>query len=142
MTVLDSCVVMDLADPDRQYHAQSVSAVAKRLAIGRLFAPDIVFAEVSSGYLSSAHARAIFDDLKIEVVHLSDDALYLAAIRYRSFKSSKESNPISSANESLKSILPDFYVGALAESEGIPLLTRDAKRKWDKKFPRLKVIYP
>jgi len=85
-----------------------------------LYAPDIVFAEVSSGYPSAVHARGIFNELDIRVVPLSDEALYLAATRFRSCKKPKSEK--GEASEFKQHILPDFYVGALAAAEGIPLL--------------------
>lgn len=127
---------MDLADPGRPNHTKSIAAVSARLRIGRVFAPDIVFAEVSAGYSSSEDTRKLFDLLKIEVVPLSDVALFVAA---HSFKNQKTT---AGTNDSEKRILPDFYVGALAQTEGIPLLTRDLARKWTKHFPQLEVISP
>jgi predicted nucleic acid-binding protein len=143
MTVIDSCIVLDLADPKRPNHALSTKAVHERLKVGKLYSPDIVFAEVSAGYPSAKDTRTLFEELGIEVVSLGDEALFLAAHAFWvSKKPRREAQPSHAATDSNKRILPDFYVGALAESEGIPLLTRDAKRKWKTHFPNLQLIIP
>jgi predicted nucleic acid-binding protein len=85
----------------------------------------------------------LFDELGIEVVPLGDDALFLAAHAYWASKKPRQDTQRSvTVTDSNKHILPDFYVGALAESEGIPLLTRDARRKWKTHFPTLQIIFP
>lgn len=136
MTIIDSCIVMDLDDPTRPNHSRSVSAVAARLRVGRIYAPDIVFAEVSAGYSSAQRTRELFNTLGIEVRPLSDEALFVAAQSY------KNQRAAAAQNDSIKRILPDFYVGAMAQTEGVPLLTRDIDRNWNNHFPQLKIISP
>jgi predicted nucleic acid-binding protein len=136
MTIIDSCVVMDLADPTRPFHQWSSKEVSARLRSGRLFSPDIVFGEVSAGYSTAEETRALFTGLGIEVVSLTDQALFLAAKTYCVQKQAR------TPEDSLKRILPDYYVGAMAISEGLPLLTRDRARRWETRYPGIKLITP
>lgn len=138
MTIVDSCILLDIASND-SHTAKAVAALGARLAVGQVFAPDIVFAEVAYGYHDLKDVNSLFRGLKVRVAPLNRRALFRAAKAFEHFQIRNKRARVPPPN---MSILPDFYVGALAEEEGIPLLTRDKKRKWRLDFPNLQVIYP
>ncbi|TPN08533.1 PIN domain-containing protein [Mesorhizobium sp. B2-1-3] len=140
MTIIDSCIVLDIAE-NGAYTQKAQDALAERLKKGRVFAPDMVFAEVCSGYEKLEDVLYLFRSLNIEIVPLQAEALFRASRAFDKFL--KRNRRTQRAQiRSLKRILPDFYIGALAEEEGIPLLTRDKKRKWTTDFPTLQIIEP
>lgn len=139
MTVIDSCIIIDVVNGDN-YCEASRAAMTERARKGRLFAPDIVFSEICMAFPKVEDAQNVFRELDITLVHLSERSLYMAASSYQSFL--KRNKRIGLTPEkSYKRILPDFYVGALACQEGIPLLTRD-KRNWRADFPTLQILAP
>jgi hypothetical protein len=140
MTIVDSCVVLDIAQTGPFFQA-SFDALSRQTKRGRLFAPDIVFAEVSAAYSTVSDAQNLFKDLRIDVIPLTPAALFRAAHAFKAFKRANKSH-WASQSQSEKRILPDFYVGSLADVEGLPLLTRDKRRKWESLFPGISVIYP
>lgn len=139
MTIIDSCVIIDVINKDA-YREPSLAAITERGRKGRIFAPDIVFSEVCLSYDNVNDAKEIFRELDIKIVHLNEETLYLAAASFQNALKRRKSNNLGS-DKSIKRILPDFYIGALASMQGIPLLTRD-NRNWRADFPTLQVISP
>ncbi|WP_114361421.1 PIN domain-containing protein [Ciceribacter lividus] len=140
MTVIDSCIIIDVMSND-SFSTASKTALVDRARKGRLFAPDIVFSEVCLAYPSASDAKRLFRDLDINIVHLDEECLFLAASTFNSF-SSRNKKTKRQQIRTQKRILPDFYIGAFAQHQGLPLLTRDLKRKWGTDFPTLQIITP
>lgn len=76
------------------------------------------------------------DDLlaawQIELVDIPRHAAFVAS---KAFKLYRE------AGGTRTGVLPDFFIGAHAQSEGLPLLTRDLKR-YRTYFPTVELIVP
>lgn len=141
MTVIDSCILIDIMVDDQLFGHASRRALIERGRRGRLYAPDVVFSEVCLAYPSALEVEQIFNQLEIELVRLDLDCLYLAARTFANFLD-RNRRSLRSQIRSQKRILPDFYIGALAAKEGIPLLTRDTRRKWTLDFPGIEILTP
>lgn len=126
---------------DDNFAEASKKALVDRAKKGRLFAPDIVFSEVCLAYPSASDVKKLFADLEINLARLDEECLYLAASSFKNFLD-RNKRTARQQIRSQKRILPDFYIGALASKQGVPLLTRDLKRKWTLDFPKLEVICP
>lgn len=140
MTIIDSCILIDIANND-SYTEASQKAFLQRAKIGKIFAPDVVFAEVCLAYKSKKSAETLFSELDIEIIYPTLDELWNIAQAYQRFKS-RNKNTKRMQIRSQKRILPDFYIGAIALSQGVPLLTRDVSRKWQHDFPGLVIVNP
>lgn len=101
---------------------------------GMVFVTDVVFAETSAGMASSSELRRALEEFGIAKLDATDDALYLAGQVYLSYKKA--------AGEGKKNgVLPDFMIGAVAETSGVALITFNDK-DFVNKFQYLEVINP
>lgn len=71
-------------------------------------------------------------DLKIDLVLIPREALFLAGKAYLQYRA---------AGGIRTSVLPDFFIGAHAAVERLPLLTR-AVRRYRSYFPTVNLIVP
>lgn len=92
-------------------------------------------------YPDANTVKILFDKLEIELTYLDLECLHLAAASYGVFLK-RNKRALRQQIRSQKRILPDFYIGALATIQGLPLLTRDLKRKWNLDFPSLEIVTP
>lgn len=140
MTIIDSCIILDIAGRDK-YHSSSLEAVKRRAKAGKLIAPDIVFAEVAGGFASVSDVNTLFSYLQIEVVNLDNQCLFDVSDAFKSFLK-RNRRTQRAQDRTKKRILPDFYIGSLAQYHSVPLLTRDTKRRWHHDFPGITIIIP
>lgn len=130
--LVDANVLLDVLTEDAEWCAWSSTQLDTCAGYAELCINPIIYAEVSVGFkrieeLDNALAPADFTRLELPWA-----ASFLAAkafLRYRRSKG-KRTSP-----------LPDFYIGAHATTEGIPLLTRDPKR-YRSYFRGLELIAP
>ena len=132
MILVDSNVLLDLFTADPEWLAWSQSALADALLEGPVLINQLVYAEVSVAYANLSELDGVLSRLKIQRVDLPWDAAHLAGqsfLKYRRQGGAKTSP------------LPDFYIGAHAQTAGLILLTRDVSR-YRSYFPRVKLIAP
>lgn len=132
MVLLDSNVLLDIVTDDPEWRAWSESALADALLSGPVAINQLVYAEVSVAYKHVSELDNVISRLKIQRLDLPWDAAHLAGqafLKYRRQGGAKTSP------------LPDFYIGAHAQSAGLCLLTRDASR-YRTYFPKVKLIAP
>jgi len=131
-TLIDSNVILDILTEDPEWAEWSAAALAARADEGPLVVNPLVYAEVAARFdriedLEEALPRSYFERRA-----LPWEAAFLAGrtfIRYRRRGGQR------------RSPLPDFYIGAHALTEGMTLLTRDARR-YRSYFPALRIIAP
>lgn len=133
-TLVDACVLIDVATDDETWGDWSNSALERAGQGGRLVIDPIVYAEVS---VSVAFDR--IEDVEAllpqTVFHREDvpyEAAFLAGKAFLSYRrrGGARSKP-----------LPDFLIGAHAAVRGYRLLTRDAAR-FRTHFPTVEVVAP
>jgi predicted nucleic acid-binding protein len=132
VTLVDSCVLLDLALDDSTWADWSASALAAAADEGPLAINPIIYAEVSVGYAGIEDVEVFLpsDDYRRE--SLPYQAAFLAGkafVRYRRSGGAK------------RSPLSDFYIGAHAAVAGYRLLTRD-KGRYSTYFPKVPLIAP
>ena len=132
VVLVDSNVLLDVLTEDPQWWAWSSAELAAVADTNRLALNPIVYAEVSVGFeriedLDEALPPEVFIRLP-----LPWPAAFLAGKCFLSYRR---------AGGTRRSPLPDFYIGAHAAVEGMPLLTRDARR-YRTYLPHLDVIAP
>ena len=128
---VDSCVILDLMTDDQEFGDWSEKILTQYRGKG-LFANWMVFAEICPPLDDPDQADYILNSLGVEFMPSSRTGLWLASkafVRYRKSGGTKTSP------------LPDFIIGAQAEVENLPLITRDVQR-YQTYFPNVQLITP
>ncbi len=132
MTLVDSNVLIDLLQDDPRWAAWSEQQLFKAFQAGPLVINPIGYAELAPTHDSRSDLDAFLLKSKISMHPLSQETAYLAGqafLKYRRRRGTKTG------------VLPDFFIGAQAQTEGWTLLTRDAAR-YKAYFPSVKLICP
>lgn len=133
MTVLiDTNIVLDIWTDDPAWSAWSTQAILDAEASGPLAVNPIIYAELCYEAQSEAHVEQALDRARIRRLQLPYSAAWPAA---RAFEIYRE------RGGARTSPLPDFFIGAHAQVEGMALLTRDASR-YRTYFPEVRLITP
>ena len=130
--LVDSNVLLDVLTEDPQWAAWSESALARCADESVTAINPIIYEEVSIRFERIEELEETLPESEFRRLPLPWEAAFLAGkcfIRYRRRRGAR------------RSPLPDFYIGAHAAVEGMPLLTRDASR-YRTYFPRIELIAP
>ncbi len=131
-TLVDSCVILDVATGDAQWADWSANRIAEAMDTGRVVINQIIYAEISVGYETVEELDEVLPASDYEREPLPCRAGFAAGKAYLRYRRSGGDK---------RSPLPDFYIGAHAAIAGYRLLTRDASR-YRTYFPRLELIVP
>lgn len=132
MFLVDTNVLLDIFSDDPVWRPWSERSIRDSLVSGVVGINPIIYAETS---LAFTDPRALDHHLSAFMLvrfQLPYEAGFLAArafLRYRR------------AGGARLSPLPDFYIGAHAETQGLTLLTRDMRR-YQTYFPAVKLVTP
>ena len=132
MTLVDTNVLLDVFTEDPKWLGWSLTQLEQAAFKGSLLINDVIYAETSTRYPSIEDFEAVLVSAGITVAPISRAALFLAgkaSARYRS------------AGGIRTGVLADFFIGAHAAVEQLPLLTRDARR-YRSYFPTVELIAP
>ncbi|PZU06138.1 MAG: hypothetical protein DI606_18550 [Sphingobium sp.] len=136
-TFLDTSAIMSAINHGETHHDWSVAKIAERRAEGPLIIADIVYSELAAGMQSKEDTDAAITEWALERLRSSDESLFKAGQAYKTYKEKKRSpGELPKTN-----VLPDFLIGALAEVEGVPLITTNHK-DFAAYFPDLNIIHP
>src|SRR3954470_2252743 len=119
MTLVDSNVVLDIVTNDDTWAGWSQAQLEQAAAVGSLVINDVIYAEISTRYRTIEAVDAMLEELEIDVANIPRSALFLAGkafLRYRALGGIRTG------------VLSDFFIGAHAGIENLPLLTRDTRR--------------
>jgi Predicted nucleic acid-binding protein, contains PIN domain len=131
MTLVDTCVLLDLFTADPAWLSWSQGQLEEYAPRG-LGLSDVSFAELAPAFPSPEEAARVLGSMGVAVLRVSPAALYLAG---RSFQLYRQNGGPATM------VLPDFLIGAQAQTEGLPLITRDIKR-YRSYFPSVQLIAP
>lgn len=132
MTLIDSNVLIDLLVDDPKWSDWSLEQLERAARKGPLLINDVVYAETSTRYFKIEDFESALAMAGVTVVPTPRMAWFLAGkafIRYRA------------AGGIRTGVLPDFFIGAHAAADELPLLTRDA-RPYRNYFPTVVLIAP
>ena len=132
MTLVDANVLIDLFIDDPIWSAWSLSRLRERFARGPLLIKDVIYAECSTRFDSLDDFEAALKTAGVNLQSTPRAALFAAGKAYRQYRRSGGRRT---------GVLSDFFIGAHAEAEGIPLLTRDTQR-YRTYFPTVTLIAP
>lgn len=142
MTALfDTSALIGLTNPDDEWTAWAKEQFIILKTQGPVILLDIVYAETSAG-MADKHAidTAIFD-LGLQRYPGNDEALFRASRAMLLYRERKAKNKATSSDPLQKRVLPDMIIGAVAEVEGIPLVTANAG-DFKSYFPTITLIEP
>jgi len=130
--LVDSNVLLDVLTEDPQWCAWSSAELATAADTNRLAINPIVYAEVSIGFERIEELEEALPPDTFARLPLPWPAAFLAGKCFLTYRR---------AGGTRRSPLPDFYIGAHAAVERMPLLTRDAAR-YRTYLPQLALIAP
>lgn len=132
MTLVDTNVLLDIFNADAQWMAWSARQLHLARSSQGMAINMVVYAELAGHPNCPKQLDAVLQSLEIEVLSMNRASAKLAGkalYQYRQRGGQKSG------------VLPDFFIGAQAVSEGYRLLTRDAGR-YKTYFPKIKLISP
>jgi predicted nucleic acid-binding protein len=132
VTLIDSNVLIDLLIDDPKWSDWSLAHLEQAALKGPLLINDIVYAETSTRYSAIEDFETALDVASIAIVPTPRMALFLAGKAFTKYRR---------AGGIRTGVLPDFFIGAHAAVEELPLLTRDARR-YRHYFPTVVLIAP
>jgi predicted nucleic acid-binding protein len=132
VTLIDSNVLIDLLVDDPKWSDWSLAHLEQAALRGPLLINDIVYAETSTRYPAIEDFESALHVGGVTVVPTPRMALFLAG---KAFTKYRRDGGIRTG------VLPDFFIGAHAAVEELPLLTRDARR-YRHYFPTVMLIAP
>ena len=132
MTLVDSSVLLDVLTNGQVWADWSQAQLEQAAAAGPLVINDVIYAEISARYPSVDVVDSVIRDAGVDVVPIPRSALFLAGKAYLRYRA---------AGGVRTGVLSDFFIGAHAQAERLPLLTRDVRR-YRSYFPNVELIAP
>lgn len=132
MTLVDTNVLLDLVTDDPVWADWSIAQLEAASLRGRLLINDVVYAELAVRYERIEALEAFCSEAGLDSIAMPRTALFLAGKVFAQYRKSGGTR---------SGVLPDFFIGAHAAVEKLPLLTRDLGR-YRTYFPTVELISP
>lgn len=132
MTLVDANILLDIFTRNRDWHDWSLKRLDEAALDGPLLINDVIYAETSVGFLSLDDFDAALVRARVIVAPMPRLALFLAG---KAFTEYRRRGGVRTG------VLPDFFIGAHAMVERLPVLTRD-QRRFRHYFPTVELIAP
>jgi predicted nucleic acid-binding protein len=132
VTLVDTNILLDVFTEDPRWLDWSLARLEEASFRGPLVINDVIYAETSTRYAAIEDFEAALPGIGITVVALPRKALFLAGKAFVQYRG---------AGGVRTGVLADFFIGAHAATERLPLLTRDARR-YRTYFPTVNLIAP
>ena len=130
--MVDSCVFLDIFTQDPRWFEWSSRALADAADAGSVILNPVIYAEISIRFERIEDLEALLPPNVFEYRPIPREAAFLAGKCFLGYRrrGGRKSLP-----------LPDFFIGAHAAVEHLPLVTRDTKR-FRTHFPGLQLVCP
>jgi len=132
VTLVDTSVLLDLVTNDRAWADWSIERIETASLPGPLLINDIIYAELAVRYERIEDLDAFVKEAGLVVAAFPRAALFLAGKAFTRYRR---------AGGSRAGVLPDFFIGAHAAVERLPILTRDVAR-YRMYFPTVESVSP
>ena len=132
MFLVDTNILLDIFTDDPTWRPWSELAIGDALAAGSVGINPIIYAETSLAFTDAETLDNQLDSLMLVRLALPYGAAFTAARAFRRYLR---------AGGTRSTPLPDFYIGAHAETDRLTLLTRDVGR-YHTYFPSVKLVSP
>jgi predicted nucleic acid-binding protein len=119
LTLVDTCILLDIVQPDPSWLDWSLDQLELAANRGPLLINPVIYAELAAGYPSIESAEAALAGFGTRLEELPREALFLAGKAYRQYRERRGTR---------SGVLADFFIGAHAAVREIPVLTRDTSR--------------
>jgi predicted nucleic acid-binding protein len=133
VVLVDTNVLLDIATQDPIWFSWSSGHLARVINAREAAINPVIYAELAPLYRSAR-------ELDLNLVPPADFRRLLLPFSV-GFPAARAFQAYREAGGQRTSPLPDFFIGAHAEAEGLVLLTRDATR-YRTYFPKVKLICP
>ncbi len=130
--LLDAIVLLDIATADATWLPWSEGQFRVAAALGPVLINPLIYAEIAPAFATQSDLDQWLDPSVFQRLPLPYEAGWLAAHAFVKYRR---------AGGSRNSPLPDFYIGAHAEINGLTIVTRDATR-YRNYFPSVVLITP
>jgi predicted nucleic acid-binding protein len=131
-TLVDTNVFVDLLKSDAIWMPWSVEALAQARRRGPVLTSWVVYAELHTHDTAGPHIDHLLNQLSVALVDMEKASAQMAAQAFRLYRQ---------RGGTKTGVLPDFFIGAHAQSQGWTLLTRDGAR-YRTYFPDLAMVCP
>jgi len=130
--MVDSCVYLDIFTRDPRWFDWSSRALADAANRGTILLNPVIYAEISMRFDRIEELDALLSPEVFEYRDIPPEAAFLAGKAFLKYRRRGGTKTLP---------LPDFFIGAHAAIERVPLITRDSRRleTW---FPSVEVIRP
>ncbi|WP_438754440.1 type II toxin-antitoxin system VapC family toxin [Pararhizobium sp. O133] len=132
MILIDTNVLLDVVTDNPDWADWSIEQLEAAALRGPLLINDVVYAELSVRYDLIERLDAFLSEAGLDMVTMPRPALFLAGKVFQAYRK---------AGGTRSGVLPDFFIGAHAAVERIPLLTRDTAR-YRTYFPTVPLVAP
>jgi predicted nucleic acid-binding protein len=131
-TILDSNVLLDIITADANWLRWSSEQFRRAAEREPILINPVIYSELAPAFESQAALDRWLGSTLFRRLPLPYEAAFRASVAFRMYR--KRGGTKTAA-------LPDFYIGAQAEVEGLTLVTRDAAR-YRTYFPKVDLIVP
>ncbi|MDH6295610.1 type II toxin-antitoxin system VapC family toxin [Agrobacterium fabrum] len=132
MTFVDTNVLLDLVTDDPVWADWSIEQLELASVSGPLYINGVVYAELAVRYERIEELDAFVDQAGLKFTPFPRAALFLAGKAFTEYRR---------RGGTRTGVLPDFFIGAHAAIQNLPLLTRDVAR-YRSYFPTVTLISP
>ncbi len=132
MTLVDSCVLIDVIEADARWADWSFTQLEAQRRAGGSAINLVIYAEIAKSFETRAKLDEFISDLGLHMIEIPRAAAWHAAQVHLAYRRNRGAMSVT---------LPDFFIGAHAQAEGRPILTRDRKR-FMTYFPDVTLIAP
>jgi predicted nucleic acid-binding protein len=132
LTAIDTNILLDILVPNHEFYDASVCSLEESSNSGSLVMCDLVYAELCVHFPNRRECDEFLESVGIRVEPLNPEALFLASRVWRAYRKQGGQR---------QRILPDFLIGAHAQTQATRLLSRD-RGFYGKMFPSLVLADP
>ena len=132
MILVDTCVLIDVAEGDEQWAEWSAEQLALWSGRGPVVISPTVFAEWSAMFADVTDVDSAVTQFGLTWQESPRAALFLASQAHKLYRRRRGARPM---------VLPDFLIGAHAAVSRMPILTRDPRR-FSSYFTQLQIVCP
>jgi hypothetical protein len=130
--MVDTCVLLDVVTEDRRWFDWSSRTLSEAADQGQMVINPVIYAELSAGFETIEEVESLLVPSIFQYRPIPREAAFLAAKSFLAYRRRGGTKTMP---------LPDFFIGAHASIESLPLITRDVRR-FTTYFPRLDLISP
>lgn len=130
--LVDTCILIDVLNNDPTWVDWSINQLSEQSELHSLTINPIIYAELSPAF----HKIEDLDDqlkiMKMKMIQMPRPALFSAAKAFQRYRKNGGAK---------HNVLSDFFIGAHAEVNQVPILTRDTQ-KYQIYFPTVLLVAP